>query len=187
MDFLLISHKPIRGGGVELYPHFRCYSSKDLMTKGGDFYAIWDEKEGLWSKSQDTATDLIDAALDEYKAAHPIENGYYQVKYMWDSDSGSMDKWRKYVTKQAPINSYHQLDQNIIFANTPANKKDYASMRLPYALAPGPSPAWDRLAGTLYLPEERFKIEWIIGAIMSGAAKKITKGTDISVWRTKMR
>ena len=175
MDFLLISHKPIRGGGVELYPHFRCYSSKDLMTKGGDFYAIWNEKEGLWSKSQDTATDLIDAALDEYKAAHPIENGYYLVKYMWDSDSGSMDKWRKYVTKQAPINSYHQLDQNIIFANTPANKKDYASMRLPYALAPGPSPAWDRLVGTLYLPEERFKIEWIIGAIMSGAAKKIQK------------
>ena len=175
MDFLLISRKPLRGGGVELYPHFRTHSNKDIMTKGGDFYAIWDEKEGLWSKDQDTAISLIDSALDEYKAAHPLESGYYVVKYMWDSDSGSIDKWRKYVTKQAPVNSYHQLDQTIIFANSPVNKKDYASMRLPYALAPGPFPAWDRLAGTLYLPEERFKIEWVIGAIMSGAAKKIQK------------
>lgn len=175
MDFLLISRRPLRGGGVELYPHFRTHSSKDIMTKGGDFYAIWDEKEGLWSKDQDTAISLIDAALDEYKAAHPLESGYYVVKYMWDSESGSIDKWRKYVTKQAPVNSYHQLDQTIIFANSPVNKKDYASMRLPYALASGPFPAWDRLAGTLYLPEERFKIEWVIGAIMSGAAKKIQK------------
>lgn len=175
MDFLLISHRPLRGGGVELYPHFKTYSSKDIMTRGGDFYAIWDEKNGLWSKDQDAAINLIDAELDEYKTTHPIENGYYVVKYMWDSDSGSIDKWRKYVTKQAPTNSYHQLDQTIIFANSPSNKKDYASMRLPYALANGPHPAWDRLAGTLYLPEERFKIEWIIGAIMSGAAKRIQK------------
>lgn len=175
MDFLIISHRPTRGSGVELYPHFKVRSSKDLMIKGHRFYAIWNEKEGLWSKEQDTATDLIDEALDEYKEAHPIENGYYQVKYMWDSDSGSIDKWKKYIQKQMPENCYHQLNQKIIFANSPVNKKDFASIRLPYALAEGPSPAWDRIVGTLYSPEERFKIEWIIGAILTGAARKIHK------------
>lgn len=175
MDFLLISHKPTRSG-VELYPHFDCRTSKDLMIKGGNFYAIWNEKDGLWSKDQDTAITLIDQALDDYKTAHPLDNGgYYHVKYMFDSDSGSIDKWKKYVQKQMPSNCYHQLDQNIIFANSPVNKKDYASMRLPYALAEGPYPAWERLVGTLYLPEERFKIEWVIGAIMTGAAKRIQK------------
>ena len=175
MDFLLISRKPLRGGGVELYPHFKVRTSKDLMIKGGKFYAIWDEKTGLWSKDQDTATDLIDAALDEYKKSNPLENGYYQTKYMWDSDSGVIDKWKKYITKQMPENCYHQLDQKIIFTNSPVDKKDYASMRLPYELAEGPFPAWERIAGTLYSEEERFKIEWIIGAIMSGAARKIQK------------
>ena len=40
MDFLLISRKPLRGGGIELYPHFKVRASKDLMIKGGKFYAF---------------------------------------------------------------------------------------------------------------------------------------------------
>ena len=177
MDFLIISHRPARGGAVELYPRFdtRTRKGKDLMTKGGDFYAVWDEENGLWSKSQDTVIDLIDAELDKYKEEHPLEESYYTVKYMYDSDSGSIDKWKKYVTKQLPPNHFHQLDQKIIFANTPVNKKDYASFRLPYSLTDGEFNAWDTLVGRLYSPEERMKIEWAIGAIVCGDSKYIQK------------
>lgn len=177
MDFLIISHRPARGGAVELYPRFdtRTRKGKDLMTKGGDFYAVWDEENGLWSKSQDTVIDLIDAELDKYKEEHPLEESYYTVKYMYDSDSGSIDKWKKYVTKQLPPNHFHQLDQKIIFANTPVNKKDYASFRLPYSLTDGEFNAWDTLVGRLYPPEERMKIEWAIGAIVCGDSKYIQK------------
>lgn len=39
----------------------------------------------------------------------------------------------------------------------------------------GECKAWDELVGTLYSQEERNKIEWAIGAIVSGDSKKITK------------
>ena len=37
------------------------------------------------------------------------------------------------------------------------------------------TPAWDKLVGTLYSPEERHKIEWCIGAIVTGESKKLQK------------
>src|SRR5690606_10273707 len=69
----------------------------------------------------------------------------------------------------------HQLDQNLTFSNTEVKKSDYVSRRLPYPLEGGDISAWDELVGTLYSVEERAKIEWAIGAIVSGDAKKIQK------------
>lgn len=160
---------------MEVYPHFDTRKSRDLMVKGGDFYAIWDEEAGLWSTDQDTVINLIDKAMDEYKAKNPLPDSVYITKYMRDSDSGSIDKWRKYVTQQLPKNRFHKLNQKVIFANTPANKKDYASIRLPYAIGPGDHSAWDELAGTLYSPDELTKIEWFIGVIVAGDMGKIQK------------
>ena len=54
-------------------------------------------------------------------------------------------------------------------------KRDYASKSLPYPLEPGETPAWERLVSTLYSPEERHKIEWCIGAIVTGESKKLQK------------
>jgi energy-coupling factor transporter ATP-binding protein EcfA2 len=71
--------------------------------------------------------------------------------------------------------SNHQLDEKLTFANTETKKSDYVSRSLPYALAPGDHSAWDELVGTLYSVEERAKIEWAIGAVVSGDSKKIQK------------
>ena len=46
---------------------------------------------------------------------------------------------------------------------------------LPYSLVDAPTPAWDELVGTLYVPPEREKIEWTIGSIISGDSKKNQK------------
>ena len=54
-------------------------------------------------------------------------------------------------------------------------KEDYASKRLPYPLTDIETPAWNKLLSTLYLPEERHKLEWAIGAIVSGDSKSIQK------------
>jgi replication-associated recombination protein RarA len=54
-------------------------------------------------------------------------------------------------------------------------KSDHVSKRLPYSLEPGDHSAWDELVGTLYNVEEREKIEWFIGAIVSGDSTKIQK------------
>jgi hypothetical protein len=93
---------------------------------------------------------------------------------MWDAESGTIDAWHKYCQKQSRDN-FNQLDEKLIFSNTETNKKDYASKRLNYPLEPGSIEAWDKLVSTLYSEEERHKIEWAIGSIVTGDSKKIQK------------
>ena len=174
MDFLKVAWRSRKKNGpIEIYPIFVVKGSKDLMIRGGDFYAIWDERKGLWTQSQDDATELIDSAMDEFKASNPALADA-KVLYLWNGDTGMIDKWHKYCQKQMRDN-FHNLDEKLIFANTPANREDYASRRLPYALEEGEYKAWDELVGTLYSEPERKKIEWAIGSIVSGDSKKIQK------------
>lgn len=174
MDFLKVTWRnPKKTGPAEIYPVFIVKSSKDLMIKGGDFYAVWDERKGLWSMKQDDAIDLIDAELEKFKDDNPALKDA-KVLYLWNGDTGMVDKWHKYCQKQMR-DSFHPLDEKLIFANTPANREDYASKRLPYALEEGSIEAWDELIGTLYSPEERHKIEWAIGSVVNGDSKNIQK------------
>ena len=173
MDFLRITSKSVKKDLTEVYPKFIMKTSKDLMIRGGDFYAIWDERKGLWSKNQDDVIELIDDEIRAYLKDKP-DLEHAKVLYMWDADSGMIDKWHKYVQKQLTDN-YHSLDEKIIFANSPVNKEDYASKRLPYSLEACDTPAWDELVGTLYSPGERHKIEWTIGSIVTGGSKTLQK------------
>ena len=174
VDFLIVA-TDVSKKCVKVFPKFVIKKSKDLMIRGSDFYAIWMEDRGLWSTDENDALMLIDRALDEYveKNREKLGEGY-KIAYMWDAGSGSIDAWHKYCQKQMRDN-YHMLDENLIFANTEIKKKDYASKVLPYPLDNGPTPAWDKLIGTLYSPEERHKIEWAIGSIVSGDSKKLQK------------
>lgn len=178
LDFLEICTRHNRRSGcVDIYPEFLVKSrTNDLMIRGRDFYAVWDETTKMWSMDEQSVIDQVDAELEKAGQAliseHPEEN--VQIKYMSKSGSGSIDKWHKYVQKQMR-DSYHQLDNKIIFANTKTLKRDYASRRLTYDLCEMPTPAYDKLMSTLYEPEERDKLEWAIGAIISGDSKHIQK------------
>lgn len=175
LDFLLVATRNTKQS-VEIYPKFIVSKkSNDLMIRGGDFYAIWIEELGLWSTDEGDALKLIDKELDNYKEANADKLGSnVKVMYMWDGDSGMIDKWHKYCQKQTR-DSYHMLDETLIFSNHETTKKDYASKRLNYALEPGDISAYDKLMSTLYSPEERHKIEWAIGSIVTGDSKKIQK------------
>lgn len=176
MDFLKVTWRnPKKNGNgpAEIYPVFIVKGSKDLMIRGGDFYAVWDERKGLWSNKQDDAIELIDSELDKFKDSNPAMADA-KVLYLWNGDTGMIDKWHKYCQKQMRDN-FHSLDEKLIFANTPANREDYASKRLPYALEEGSIEAWDELIGTLYSPPERHKIEWAIGSVVNGDSKNIQK------------
>lgn len=174
IDFLVISTRPTKNG-TEIYPNFRTYpKSRDLMIRGGDFYAIWDEEIGLWSTNEDDVKRLIDRELDRYMQEHKNELYNPRVLYMWDSDSGSIDRWHKFCQKQMR-DSYVMLDEKLIFSNTEVNKSDYASKRLNYPLESGSTAAYDKLISTLYSKEEQHKIEWAIGSIISGDSKTIQK------------
>ena len=174
LDFLMISRRSTKKG-VEIYPKFIIKNSTDLMIRGGDFYAIWIDEKGLWSTDEQDAIRLIDKELENYYNEHAqYLDGTVSVKYMWDAESGTIDSWHKYCQKQMR-DSFHTLDDSLIFSNTKTTKEDYASKRLNYPLEPGDYSSWDKLISTLYIPEERHKIEWSIGAIVTGEAKYIQK------------
>ncbi len=174
LDFLSIAARDTKRGW-EIYPKFKMIKSEDLMIRGGDFYAIWVEDRGLWSTDEQDALQLIDRELSQYAKEHI---GTYvdtaRVLYMWDAETGMIDSWHKYCQKQCRDN-FHMLDEKLIFSNAETNKKDYASKRLSYPIEPGDISAWDKLISTLYSKEERHKIEWAIGSIVSGDSKKIQK------------
>jgi hypothetical protein len=145
------------------------------MIRGGDFYAIWLEDRGLWSTDEQDALQLIDRELDRYAEENRKNfDSSVKVLHMWDSESGMIDSWHKYCQKQMR-DSFHMLDEKLIFSNTPTNKKDYASKKLKYPLEEGTINAYDKLMSTLYSETEREKIEWAIGSIVCGDSKKLQK------------
>jgi len=175
IDFLIISTRSTKRGVIEVYPKFVIKRSQDLMIRGGDFYAIWLEERGLWSTDEQDALQLIDRELDIY--AQENKNKYelgVKVLHMWDAESGMIDIWHRYCQKQMRDN-FHMLDEKLIFSNDVAGKKDHASKRLPYPLAEGDISAYERLMSVIYAPEERHKIEWAIGSVVSGASKTLHK------------
>lgn len=175
LDFVTISTRSGKRGVIEIFPQFIIKKSSDLMIRGGDFYAIWVEERGLWSTDEQDAVDLIDRELDRYAAENRQRvDGTYRVLHMWDAGSGMIDAWHKYCQKQLK-DSFHMLDERLIFSNTKTGKKDYASKVLPYPLEQGPVTAYDKLMSTLYDPEERHKLEWAIGSIVCGDSKRLQK------------
>ena len=175
IDFLMISTRSKKNGVIEIYPKFIIKKSSDLMIRGGDFYAIWMEERGLWSTDEQDALQLIDKELDAYANENKEKfDAHVKVLHMWDAESGMIDSWHKYCQKQMRDN-FHTLDDKLIFSNTDTTKEDYASKRLTYPLEDGDYSAWDKLIGTLYSPDERHKIEWSIGSIVSGESKNIQK------------
>ena len=175
IDFLLISTRSSKRGVVEIYPKFIIKKSSDLMIRGSDFYAIWMEDQGVWSTDEQDALQLIDIELDKYYEENKSKfEGSVKVLHMWDSSSGMIDSWHKYCQKQMRDN-YHMLDEKLIFSNDTTSKKDYASKRLNYPLEPCDISNYEKLMNVIYAPEEREKIEWAIGSIITGDSKKIQK------------
>lgn len=174
IDFLMISTRSTKRG-IEVYPKFILKKSEDLMIRGGDFYAIWLEDKGMWSTNEDDVIKLVDRELDKAgKEAREHYDDEVKVLHLWDSDTGMIDKWHKYCQKQMR-DSFHMLDEKLIFSNTETKKEDYASKKLPYPLEDGDISAYDKLMSTLYDEEERRKIEWAIGSIVNGDSKKLQK------------
>lgn len=175
MDFFKIIERS-RRGEIEIYPDFCNGYVTDLLVRGKDFYGIWDEEKGLWSTDLLDVSRLVDKELWDYaesfKKEHHYE-GYLNVKTMSSDASGSWARFVQYLRRYPDTTV--RLDEKLTFANTPVKKKDYVSKRLPYALEDGDYSAWDELVGYLYDDLEKEKIEWAIGAVVSGDSRTIQK------------
>lgn len=173
MDFYTIETSPIRGqmGMMEAAPWFRNTNSRDIMLRDGDFVAIWNPKTSLWSKNEFDVVDLIDDDVRKY-----VENAQFQNIIPRFCESERDGVWRRYRqwTKNM-VDTVHPMDRNPVFADTPIRQENYVSYRLPYSLEDGIPVNWAKLIDTLYDPSEREKIEWSIGAVLTGDSRKIDK------------
>lgn len=174
MDFFTPRSRAAKNGVVEIYPDFRVVRPTDILIKGGAFEAVWDEELGLWNTDEFRVAELIDQELLEY--AKTLEGSFQsgtRFQFVSDFNSRSWTGYHNWVASMPDV--YHPLDQNLTFANTEVRKTTYATRRLPYALAEGPHDNWDRLISTLYDEDERRKIEWSVGAIVTGASRRLDK------------
>ena len=69
LDFMIVSTRSTRNG-VEVFPKFVMRKSKDLMVRGGDFYAIWDEEfdkgfEQIFASALSNNSEGIATGLDK--------------------------------------------------------------------------------------------------------------------------
>jgi hypothetical protein len=179
MDFCQVKEREGRKKGVlEVYPDFRVVRSRDIMVRANSFYAIWDEKKGLWSTDEYDVPRLLDEEIQNHEIKSPPPEGMpvwpeVHRKLLGNFSSNSWLQFRSFVGHLS--DSSTQLDEGLTFLNQPVRKEDYVSRKLPYALAEGDYSSWDELLGVLYIPEERAKIEWAIGAIVAGDSKTIQK------------
>ena len=167
-----------KGKKVIIRPVFFINSkvNDELMVRGKDFYAIWDEENNIWSKDENVAIHIIDKAIKEYADSYRNNDPEFsvEIQYMGISANSSIDSWHKYVQKQLRDN-YKELDTSMSFMNSVNKKTDYCSKRVNYALEPGNIDAYNELMSTLYSEEERDKLEWAMGSIIAGDSKKIEK------------
>jgi hypothetical protein len=143
------------------------------MVRARSFYAVWAEDRGLWSTDEYDIQHLVDYLLKEKAKEYEAAGTPCTVKYLRSFNTNGWKQFQNFVGSVS--DNSHQLDEKLTFLNQKTKKADYVSRTLPYSLVSAPTPAWDELVGHLYLPEERAKIEWAIGAVISGDAKTIQK------------
>ncbi len=177
VDFYTIkvkqNEKNEKKGIQQIYPDWTVGRVKDLMIRARSFYAIWDEERGLWSTDEYDVQRLVDEDLHRHAREAEKQGVKYEVMNLRSFSSNIWVSFRRFMMNIS--DNSHNLDDNLTFMNTEVKKSDYVSRRLPYSLEPGTTDAWDELLGVLYSPTERDKIEWAIGAVVAGDAKRIQK------------
>ena len=173
LDFLEIEEQQTKNG-IEIVPMFLGYDIKDLMIRGGKFYAAFNPETNLWTQDENWVLKAIDSELfakaNELKSRGMI----VQVKALKDTRNNQLKYWNQF-TDSLLKDTYNILNQNVLFANDEPKREDYATFKLPYSLVDGPCPNWDELVSALYAPSERRKIEYAIGSIVAGKSKEIQK------------
>ena len=176
-DFFRVTTAYIKKDVEAIVPEFLVKTRiEDLMIRGGKFYAVLNKETNMWETNEWLVQKFVDEeinALQKKLNEDPEKKIAYIRKDMESFGSRSWKTYKDYVAS-LPDN-WHQLDNKICFSDTQVTAKDYISKRLPYSLKEGSYESWSELIGTLYSPEEREKIEWAIGSIISGDSKTIQK------------
>jgi hypothetical protein len=171
MDFIRVAAKDVKGGTREFYPALLAIESQDLVIRGGQFRAIWDETKGLYDPRMSHVAEIIDRAFVKM-VGNQLGPGD-TIKKVKDYDNQIFSRLMGLMRNIGDMGP--ELDQKLVFADQTPTKADAATFKMDYSLSDAPTPAWDELCRVLYDPEERLKFEWAIGSILTGASLQIHK------------
>lgn len=179
-DFLKVT-KTFRNSRYYYKPTFITKTSiKDLLVRGQAFYAVFDHSTGFWTKEKARLIEMIDEQVREY-AENDVGNSILSdeahgpvIVQMADSANHIVEQFDRFC-KTLGDNHEHMLDMKMLFSNSEVSRKDYATKTLDYPLQYCPTPYYDALCETLYLPDEREKWEWAVGCMIAGESSKIQK------------
>ena len=179
-DFLKVT-KTFRNSRYYYKPTFITKTSiKDLLVRGQAFYAVFDHSTGFWTKEKARLIEMIDEQVRDY-AENDVGNSILSdeahgpvIVQMADSANHIVEQFDRFC-KTLGDNQEHMLDMKMLFSNSEVSRKDYATKTLDYPLQYCPTPYYDALCETLYLPDEREKWEWAVGCMIAGESSKIQK------------
>lgn len=171
MDFIRVAYKEDKTGVRQFYPSLQALESQDLVIRGGQFVAIWDEEKGLYSRRLSHVPDIIDRAFAKMVGERLRPGDSIMKMRVFDNQlySRLMGLIRN-IGDMGP-----ELDLKLVFANQTPTKADAATFRMEYSLSEAPCPAWNEILDQLYDPEDRLKIEYAIGSIFTGASLEMQK------------
>lgn len=145
---------------------------KDIITRGGEFYAVWDDERGLWNTSKSYCYAMIDAYIESL-----TDPG--TKLFARNSSTKVVDRFNHYCKDILPeiyIDGHAlNLNEKLTFKSDAPNRECYASQRLDYDICEGDYSSFDKIMSTLYDPDERHKIEWCIGSIFAGDSVTLQK------------
>lgn len=172
MDQVRVHPKRVSKTKIEIIADPKVRGYHDLLVKGGAFYAVYNERTGLWSQNLQVLSELIDNDIDKFMETYQAPEGVEVIpQYMQSISNGA---WNRYISSLKNLaDSKQTLNQRMIFDGETPKREDYATIQLPYRIRKGPIDAYDELMSTLYAPAEREKLEWGIGALIDG--KDISK------------
>ena len=159
-------------------------SGKDIMKKGGKFYAVLDRETNFWSKNENDISRIVDREIDKYIKSHFIEiNGDYydsegntvKAQYLDSSVTRGLKEFTTWFSLLPPDHNYIQLDEELTFKDDKVTPEMYRSKKLDYNIREQSIDAYDKLISILYPEEERQKLEWAIGSVLTGDSKEIEK------------
>lgn len=177
MDFYEIRSKRLRSNNREadiiIYPDFLYVDSQDLVCKGGEMYAFWDGDK--WDTDLMHLIKIIDHDMytikNQMKAKDP--DYQYAIKSMRSNSSRIRNDFKNYTNLMPQ--SDKQFNTRIIFSDTKPRREDYTTNILPYTPTKGETKSFDTLMDRLYAPEEKLKILWFMGALLTNSMSKIQK------------
>ena len=155
LDFMEVSTKMVKKTKdlyiTEVYPDFLVGRSKDLMIRGGDLYAVWDEEKNIWLTDENDILPLIDWEIKKVADELKEKGEEVQPLYLRNEKNKMIYRWHSFCQK-AMKDNFHQLDNRIIFDDKIMVREDYATKCLPYHLSDEPTPAYNELTSVLYSP-----------------------------------